>query len=77
MHLRHASTRLQYPRFALFYSQRRQYSGAISAGVESDAIGFKIDDLADRVTMDDNAAMVSLVVEERRSDPPEVVGHLA
>jgi hypothetical protein len=56
-----------------FDHRRGQHAGAIGAGIDAKAVGSLIDAVADGMAMNDEAAMVVRVGQERLADPAQVV----
>src|SRR4051812_38649862 len=52
--------------------ERGQNSAAISAGVDADPVRTLLDFVADGVAVDDDAAVITVVEQERLADPTQV-----
>src|SRR6476620_7475519 len=70
--LRSNRPRIEAPRARSLDRQRRQHAGPISASVDADAVGSKLDFRADRMPMDDHESVIGVVVQERLADPAKV-----
>src|SRR5206468_7344528 len=64
--------RVEQPAFGSLDRKGRQNSAAVGPRVDADPVRPLLDGLGDGVAMDDDEAVIAVIVEERFADPPQV-----